>query len=254
MADELRRLRRELRIHRASLCLGLVVLAHCGAAVDRPPAEPSAPVDSTSIEVLTVQRIDVRDADGTLRMVISNDEHAPGPVVDPKRGEESGRVGGNGAGIVFYNEKGGENGKLFIDGKSVGLSIDRWQQDQTLVLGYGEEGSGYSSGMMVYERPDHPHAETMARVAEIAKLADGQERRSAMRAMQDAGAFGTYRMFVGKDEAGAASIELADRQQRPRLRMSVDASGEPRLEFLDANGAVTLTLPPADAGGRPEPR
>ena len=244
---ELKRLRRDVRVLKAVLGL---TLAFCACASVSPSAPITAAVAPSlaTFEEITVQRINVRDENGTMRMVLANGDRAPGPVIDPAKGEEEGRVGGNGAGIVFYNQQGVENGALYHDGDQVGISIDRRNQDQTLILAYGEQDGRYESGMTVYERPDHPHHETMAKVEEIKALEDADARRKAMRELQDAGAFGTYRMFVGRDEHGAASVAMADRQQRTRLTMSVDASGEPRIEFLDAEGKPTYVLPPpADA-------
>ena len=237
---ELSRLRREVRV----LKLIVVSVLMLGACASLAPASPPAAPTTQTFEEITVQRINVRDANGTMRMVIANHDRAPGPVIDPDKGEEADRVGGNGAGIVFYNEEGSENGALYHDGEQVGISIDRRDQDQTLVLAYGEQDGKYESGMIVYERPDYPHQETMAKVAKIRALDDADARRKEMRALQDAGAFGTYRMFVGRDEHGAASVSMADRQQRTRLTISVDASGEPRIEFLDTAGKPTYVLPP----------
>lgn len=253
---ELRSLRREIRLHRLAIVCAMVVgFVHCKSAGTGSSQAPAGSSDrsAATFDVLTVHRIDVREPDGTLRLAISNDALAPGPVVDPERGEEAHREGGNGAGMVFYNEEGVENGALYIDGKDVGLSMDRWRQDQTLVLGYTEKETTWYSGLLVFERPDHPAVETTRRMEEIAKLESEEARMAAMAELQRTGELGTFRMFVGRDEAGAALIELADRQQRPRLRMSVDAEGEPRLVFLDATGKETLVLPGGEAAPSPAP-
>jgi len=42
---------------------------------------------------------------------------------------------------------------------------------------------------------------------------------------------------------GAATIVLSDAQGKPRLRLAVDADGNPRLEFLDETGKVTARIP-----------
>ena len=42
-------------------------------------------------------------------------------------------------------------------------------------------------------------------------------------------------------------MTLSDANGRPRLRMSVAASGETKLEFLDVDGKVSRSLPAPDA-------
>jgi hypothetical protein len=40
----------------------------------------------------------------------------------------------------------------------------------------------------------------------------------------------------------AASVSLSDAEGKPRLTMTVDATGNPRIEFLDNAGRVTQRL------------
>jgi hypothetical protein len=51
------------------------------------------------------------------------------------------------------------------------------------------------------------------------------------------------RVWLGRDRAKSAVINLSDPNGKPRLRLMVDSSGVPSLEFLDANGQVTARLP-----------
>ena len=64
--------------------------------------------------VIDVERINVVEQDGTLRMVFANSALAPDPVVD---GQVLKRDSGNAAGIVFYNEHGDECGGLVFRGQ-----------------------------------------------------------------------------------------------------------------------------------------
>jgi hypothetical protein len=51
-------------------------------------------------------------------------------------------------------------------------------------------------------------------------------------------------LFVGHlAEENAAAVILMDAQSRPRIRMVVDASNKPSLQFLDEHGKVTQSLP-----------
>ncbi len=245
MQDDIARLKLEIRRLRAlvSAVGALLLLTVACAAAQAGTDGGLASAATVPTPVLDVQRINVREPDGTIRLVLSNDALAPGPIVDAESGKESDRKGGNSAGLVFYNSEGAENGALYIDDDSVGLSLDRWQQDQTVVLGYGEEENGYFSGLLLYERPDHPHKDTLDRV-EALRGKPQDEANAKMREMQAAGEFGTYRAMVAKDESGAAVVELADRNQKPRIRLVVDAAGEPSMTFHDEDGGITYALPP----------
>ena len=58
---------------------------------------------------IDVQRINVREPDGTLRMVISNHAHLPGIITRSKEVPQTNRPY---AGMLFYNDEGTENGGL----------------------------------------------------------------------------------------------------------------------------------------------
>ena len=62
---------------------------------------------------IDVQRINVIEPDGKVRMVISNKTRAPDAVLGGKTFK---RQGGNSAGIIFYNEEGDEDGGLVFGG------------------------------------------------------------------------------------------------------------------------------------------
>src|SRR6185369_11462715 len=67
-----------------------------------------------NFEEINVQRINVVEKDGSLRLVIANNERSPGPI---ERGKPFGYPGGGRAGMIFYNEEGTENGGLVFGGK-----------------------------------------------------------------------------------------------------------------------------------------
>ncbi|MFC6591323.1 hypothetical protein ACFP81_04365 [Deinococcus lacus] len=96
----------------------------------------------TTLDVLDVQRINVREPDGTIRYVISNSAQVPNGIVDgkelPKHREAY-------AGSFFYNEEGTELGGLRYSGKngeqSTTFTLDGYNRNETLMLGtrYGQE-------------------------------------------------------------------------------------------------------------------
>src|SRR5438105_313228 len=88
-----------------TLLAGLTLAEAIGGASRAKPA---------AFDEIDVQRINVRERDGTLRMTISNAGAAPGIIV---RGKERPHPGGRqSAGILFFNEEGTENGGLIFGG------------------------------------------------------------------------------------------------------------------------------------------
>ncbi len=65
---------------------------------------------------VTVERLNVVEPDGKVRLVISGKAPAPDAVID---GKTLKRQGGNSAGMVFYNDEGDENGGLALGGQTV---------------------------------------------------------------------------------------------------------------------------------------
>src|SRR5689334_19601387 len=66
-----------------------------------------------SFDEIDVRRINVREPDGTLRLVISNRARLPGVIV---AGKEQPPVDRPQAGMLFYNDEGSENGGLVFSG------------------------------------------------------------------------------------------------------------------------------------------
>jgi hypothetical protein len=54
---------------------------------------------------------------------------------------------------------------------------------------------------------------------------------------------GAVRAKIGRDRDKPAVVRLGDPKGRPRLKLSVDATGAPKLEFLDEPGKVSYSLP-----------
>lgn len=213
----------------ASLALAWLTL---GAAIQPSP----------HVATLDVERINVREPDGTLRMIITDSAHQPGIVLGKQVLPHPGRPD---AGIIFYNREGIENGGLIFDGGRSGdhptnggsLTFDRYRQDQTLQLVSTEDGTSRYAGLRVIDRPDQPM--NFAAAVRAARMPDGATRTAALAA---AHAVGAQRAFLGRDEDGAAMLQLRDGTGRPRIRMRVEADGTARIEVLDAEGKVARSL------------
>jgi hypothetical protein len=95
----------------------------------------AGPAKKSTFEEIYVQRINIVEPDGTLRMVLSGKSRAPGLIV---KGKEYPREDRKTAGVLFFDDEGTEDGGLIFGGmkdkngkvESWGhLSFDRYNQD-----------------------------------------------------------------------------------------------------------------------------
>lgn len=201
---------------------------------------------------IDVERINIVEPDGKLRMVISNRPRSIGPVY---KGEPFGYPGGGRPGIIFFNDEGTENGGLTFagrrgaDGKfaaASGFSFDQFDQDQVVYLQYNDENGRRNMGLTVADRADVDIHDLVTQRDAILKLPEGAARTEALMKLQaprNGVPLFAQRVYVGRDTDKAALVNLCDPNGRPRLRLQVNAAGEPSLEFLDQDGNVVLRLP-----------
>jgi Sigma-70 region 2 len=213
---------------------------------------------------LEVERLNVVEPGGTVRLVGSNRERAPDAAVD---GQMYKRQGGNPPGLLFYNDEGDECGGLIYGGQrragtatgygaGASLLFDQYKQDQTVGLQYHDSDGERSAGRFVSDwdpAPTLPRLEAIARWEAIRGMPAGPERERGLDELRAGGFFPARRVFVGRERDGAAVVRLCDPQGRVRLRLRVDAAGSPRLELLDEAGGVTHSLPEAIPPGGSSP-
>jgi len=196
---------------------------------------------------ITVERINVVDANGTLRLVIANKDRMHPGVMDGKVMDRPRPV----AGLLFFNDEGDEVGGLTITGQvrdgarraSAGLMFDQLKQDQTIGLMYSEGNGQRTAGLQVWDRSDRPLSELIEQLNAANRIANPAEREAAIKKIRDTTPAGPRRVFVGKTAERSANISLADANGKPRLTLTVDATGSPRIEFLDENGKIVDRMP-----------
>jgi hypothetical protein len=243
-------IRRELRLMRAYCgMLTLAVGAACVMALQQQPQKQRF----TEIDV---ERINVIEPDGKLRMVISNRPRSIGPIY---KGKPFGYAGGTRPGIIFFNDEGTENGGLTFSGSrdsSTGryratshFAFDQFNQDQILYFQYQDNNGQRRTGLTIADRADVDIYDFVQARDSINRIADTTVRNAALRqlvAPRNGVPLVAQRVYVGRDVAKSAIVNLADPQGRTRLRMLVDSLGNPRVEFLNDSGRVVMRLP---AGG-----
>lgn len=203
----------------------------------------------TSLEELDVQRINLVEPDGTLRMVISDKARFPGLIV---KGKEYPHPRPQ-AGMLFFNDEGSENGGLVFsghkdkDGKIVdsggSLTFDKYGQDQLVQLMGVHDHDGHQAGLIVSDRPDRPTLQDLQEFAKINAMPEA-ERSKLMQERGKNAYYGATRITVARSDDGVAKISLRDALGRARIVMGVADDGTSSLKFLDADGKVLNELSP----------
>lgn len=194
------------------------------------------------LQEIDVERINIIDADGKIRMAISGKDRSPGWVI---RGKEF-RGRPRHAGIIFYNDDSEECGGLVFGNEGIGLMFDQRDQDQIVGLMYSEENGSRWYGLYMWDRPDKPFLQMVERHRAIRAMPDGPEKEDLMRKFREDYP-SPLRLFVGREKTpdkNEAKVIVADSQGRERVRVVVDSNDCPRVEILDENGKVIYRIPP----------
>jgi len=200
------------------------------------------PQQRTRFTEIDVERINVVESDGKLRMVISNQARQHPGIVN---GKVIPRSGPRPPGLIFFNHLGDEMGGLiFGENGGIGhfgqLTFDKVRGDQTIGFRHLESDNGsYLTGLEMWQQPNTPGDVLQAKYQEIQAMADTVARRQAIQALRDADQLTTQRLFLGKGRDNTAMLVLSDIKGRPRLRLSVKADGTPAIEVLDETGRAT---------------
>ncbi len=206
----------------------------------------------TNFEELTVQRINVVEPDGTLRMVISDKTLFPGIIV---KGKETPHPNRKTAGMLFFNDEGTENGGLIFggekgkDGKgsSYGhLSFDEYEQDQVFTIDAGQQGDKRASALTFVDRPNYPIGDIIALTDRIKNLPPDQQKAEVAKFSQERGS-PHPRLSLGRGEDKSVALKMKDVDGKDRIVILVAPDGMPSIRFLDKDGKVTAQLLPVPA-------
>lgn len=201
---------------------------------------------NATFDTIDVQRINVREPDGTLRLVISDKAAFPGLILHGKDYPHERPH----AGMLFFNDEGTEQGGLIFSGKksadgtiSSGLSLtfDRYDQDQQLQLIGLDDGGKTVAGMRVNDVPSRPIVQDMAEQKTLDAMPEGA-RKTLMEKRDNENYYGAPRYYAGKSRSDNSVVMLSDAKGKPRLTLMVTPTGEASIEFLDADGKVQRTL------------
>lgn len=201
---------------------------------------------------IDVERVNIVEPDGTLRLTISDAARSPGWVFHGK--PYPGRP--KGAGMIFFNDEGEEDGGIGYGGRKVngkvqadgGIAFDQYGQDEAVSLKYSDDNGHRRQGLAVNDHADMSIPEMLARRDSIRKMPAGASRDSTMKAFAENNGHPLWaeRVFAGRDRSRSAIVNLADPLGRPRLRLVVDSTGAASIQFLDTAGHVTRTISGSD--------
>ncbi len=213
-----------------------------------------------TFDEITVHRINVVESDGTIRLVLTNTANSPGIYIKNK--EYPHPHNRKGAGLLFFDEEGTENGGLSYgiekdqDGRVIGsnghLSFDQYMQDQIFTIDAGRDGDKKYSILRMDDRGDYPIMDALEAVTRISKLPPNQQQ-AELKKFQETHPGDHPRVILGRASDGGSVLQLKDTGGRDRIVLRVAPDGTPKLQFLDAAGKVLSELPQNTAGPTSHP-
>jgi hypothetical protein len=246
MSDDIRREIRRLKGYSLLMTAAFGVMAFTAF-------RQGSQAQTTKFTEIDVQRINIVEPDGKLRLVISNRPRSIGPIY---KGQPFGYEGGGRPGLIFFNDEGTENGGLTFTGSrgadgryraSSGFSFDQFDQDQILYFQYSDNNGARRTGMTIADRADVNIFDLVqARDSIVNSMPDSPARTAALEKLmgpRDGVPMFAQRIYVGRDQAKNAMVNLSDKNGKIRIRMMVDSLNRPSLDFLDESGKVTASFP-----------
>ncbi|MGH8175385.1 MAG: hypothetical protein ACREV5_03870 [Steroidobacter sp.] len=218
---------------------------------------------SPKFDTITVQRINIVEPDGALRMVLSNNSRIPGIIMHGREYPDFGeRKASTAAGILFYDAEASESGGLTFGGRKDAqgrisrfghLSFDRYEQDQMFTIDAVDDGANHASSIKMIDQPDWSIVEYLDLLKSIQHLSEEERQAAIARFFEThpiSGA-GVRTLLSNENYPDAPSssrnvLHFDDTSNGDRMRLGLDASGDPSLELLDAGGNVTHRIPPAN--------
>jgi hypothetical protein len=211
----------------------------------------------TRFTEIDVERINVVEKDGKLRLTISNAERLPEPIIGGKSYPLRGGTGAGSGGMIFFNDEGNENGGLAYAGHKTAtgyranghLTFDQFDQDETVSFSYTDVDGRARAGFTIADRSNIPIKIFADSAMAFQALPAGPEKTRRLQQLRDSpvGEAGksTLRVFVGKTPDRSSVLLLADPAGRPRMRLTVDSTGAPAMDFLDETGRTVRRYPAA---------
>jgi hypothetical protein len=207
---------------------------------------------------IDVERINIVEKDGTVKLVITNVEKFPNGN-DKINGRPTNEERKKRAGMLFFNEDGIECGGLIYDGQksknghSSGLSLtyDQYDGDQVMQLLTEDSKEGdqrFVSSSLVFN--DRPSKESQIKTGGLMKELDILGKKDPKAAdekykMYEAQGLlgGAPRIMLGKSRSENNGLFLFDNKGMPKAMFYVDKENNAKLDFFDEKGNTIASFP-----------
>lgn len=210
---------------------------------------------------IDVQRINIVEPDGTVKMIITNVDRFPNgkTKINDRRVTEMRKKR---SGMLFFNEEGMECGGFIYDGQkkaeghSSGLSLtyDQFDGDQVMQLITQDQKEGdkrtVSSSLIFNDRPlkesqDKTHR-IIAELEELRKKDPAAAEQKSREYQQQGIIGGAPRIMLGKSRSQNNGLFLFDDQGKIKAMFYVDKMNNAKLDFFDDKGNVIGSFPNQD--------
>ncbi len=207
---------------------------------------------------IDVERINIIEADGTVKMIITNVDKFPnGDDKINERGTNITRK--KRSGMLFFNEDGIEAGGFIYDGQknekghSAGLSLtyDQYDGDQVMQLLTTDHKEGdkrmVSSSLVFNDRPANETQQKTSEIMQELEQLRAKDPAAARQKMQEYEAQGLLggapRIMLGKTRSQNNGLFLFDDKGMPKAMFYVDKDNNAKLDFFDDKGNVIASFP-----------
>ncbi|EZH74296.1 hypothetical protein ATO12_15635 [Aquimarina atlantica] len=214
-------------------------------------------IKNTTFDVITAERINIVNEDGTTVMALANKQRIAAPRMNGKEYPVDMIEREHFAGMIFFNEEGDEIGGLIFnsaqlpDGRKFGaghLSFDRYNDNQVINLEHKENIHGsIKSGITFYDRTGNGSFGKNLDLIEEYKYQNISESRKKeiieeIRKMKKNRDLGVERVFLGSDNE-IPQLTMKDVMGNERIKLFIDSTNVPRLHFYNEKGVLIGEIP-----------
>lgn len=195
---------------------------------------------------ITVERINIVEPDGKLKMVISNQERQHPGMMDGNEFESRTRP----AGMIFFNEEQDEVGGLIYqgnkkDGAFWALSVDQFKNDQVMQMRYHKNAEGRNSyGLHFWDRSSKITLTDRLEITDSLKKAgmDREQILQQLKTLNDDLPVSADRFFVGQNFNKETGLFIKDEFGNDRMNIYIDENNQPKFIIYDEEGNIVKQL------------
>lgn len=200
-----------------------------------------------SFKEITVERINIVEPDGKLKMVISNSKRQHPGMFDGEIISERKRP----PGMIFFNEEQDEVGGLIYkgnkkNGAGMVLSFDQYKNDQIMQMQYiRNDGGQQKYGVSIWDRSEKftiPLLLSAIDSLNKAGMTNNQKIMDILKTMNDGKVISAQRLFTGKSYDEKVGLFIKDEYGNDRINIYIDKNNQPKFEILNKNGDVIKEL------------